>query len=70
MSRSLLVSLLFGYLLIPTPALADENDSTSLTHSNNDQTLAALQEENLQLSKRITELESVPSINTDALVLT
>jgi hypothetical protein len=69
MSRSLLVSLLFGCLLLTTPALADESVSLSLPHTNNDQTFAALQEENAQLNRKIAELESVPSIKTDALVM-
>ncbi|MHC1697986.1 MAG: hypothetical protein AB9919_08040 [Geobacteraceae bacterium] len=69
MSRIILVSLLFGSLLITAPAMADENDSLASTQTKNDQTFAALQEENTQLTSKIADLESVPSINADALVL-
>ena len=68
MSRIILI-LLFGYLLFTAPAMADESYALTSTLHDNDQALSVLQEENVRLTRKVVELESIPSINADALLL-
>lgn len=69
MSRIIPVLLLLCLLLFTDSSLADESVSPLPINANNDQTLAALQEVNVLLTRKIAEFESTPSINADALVL-
>lgn len=67
MFRFKMVVLLLGCLMISAPALADDIAPAASASAPQDQALAALQVENAQLSRKLAELESVPSITADAL---
>jgi len=67
MFRTTMVMLLFCCLTISAPALADDIAPAASAAAPQDQALTALQAENAQLSRKVAELESVPSISADAL---
>jgi len=69
MPRIMIVPLLFGCLLCTAPAMADGIGSGESAPDPQDQAFTALQTENVNLSKKVADLEAVPSITEDALAL-
>lgn len=67
MFRFKMVVLMLGCLSITVPALADDIAPVASAAAPQDQALAALQAENAQLSRKVAEMEAVPSISADAL---
>lgn len=67
MYRTTMVPLLTGCLMFTVPAMADETIAAGAVPGPGEQAITALQAENDLLSKKVAELEAVPSISADAL---